>query len=161
MNRNPQEEIGTYHVYVSVYITTICIYTTMLSTFMFDVNLSEEIDEEEDNYVNAAAWTVDKVAAPPGTFHTFNIVKHEIYSSVIMFKKCDSDEICVFKSSGPFFCRTSNVSKSPLTVKSTSLTQLSSSFSLRPEVSLLLSVFSTDSSVLADTVSHHGPSYPL
>ncbi|XP_039660914.1 C-type lectin domain family 10 member A-like isoform X2 [Perca fluviatilis] len=25
----------------------------------------EEIEEEEDNYVNAPAWTVDKVAAPP------------------------------------------------------------------------------------------------
>ncbi|XP_028435645.1 C-type lectin domain family 10 member A-like [Perca flavescens] len=30
------------------------------------VSSSEEIKEEEDNYVNVPAWTVDKVAAPPG-----------------------------------------------------------------------------------------------
>ena len=48
-----------------------------------------------------------------------------------------------------------------LTVKSASFSELDSYFSLRSEVSLLHSVFSTNSTVLADTVGHHGPPYPL
>uniref|UniRef100_A0A8C9Z780 C-type lectin domain-containing protein n=1 Tax=Sander lucioperca TaxID=283035 RepID=A0A8C9Z780_SANLU len=64
----------------------------------------------------------------------------------------------VFKAQIVFFYTVGlDVFKAPLSNKSASLTQLNSYFSLRPEVSLLLSVFSTDNSVLADTVSHHGP----
>ena len=53
---------------------------------MFDFYLSEEIKEATINYVNAPSSTVDKVATPTGTFHTFNIVKHDIYLSIMMLK---------------------------------------------------------------------------
>ena len=57
-----------------------CLCGRILSTFVFNVYLSEEIEiKAAANCVNAPACTVEKVAAPPGTFHTFNIVKHTVY----------------------------------------------------------------------------------
>ena len=53
---------------------------------MFDVYLSEEIEEEEDDYVTVPACTVEKVGDRPGTFHAFNIVKHDICLSSMMLQ---------------------------------------------------------------------------
>ena len=41
--------------------------------------------EEEASYGNAPVCTVDKVAAPPGTFHTFIIIKHDMYLQIFIY----------------------------------------------------------------------------
>ncbi|XP_028435651.1 CD209 antigen-like protein A [Perca flavescens] len=58
-------DLASVCFYVTLYVDAPDWPTESAASLVLNRMFQKEIDEEEDDYVNAPAWTVDKVAAPP------------------------------------------------------------------------------------------------